>query len=360
MNDKATYDLVPQLIFVINVEGDHQFRFLLLNKAYEDEVGLKHEDVTGKLTFEALPYQTAVLVTEKYQQCVEAKAQISYTERLLLAGKVDWWQTTLNPIEKDGEIVQIVGTATRITNRLSIEQQLRVAIEKRHIVAHFQPICEIATAQPVGFEALARWPNSGFYPGDFLPVAKSSNLLRPLTELIISQAGEALSQLPEELWVSVNISEAGFEQHLDEVIGAKKLGRSRLSFEVTEDAAMEHDFVAAAEALKKLGHKIKIDDFGTVNANLDWLTKFQGFDALKIDIAFVKGVGDDKHKQALCRAANQIAISFEMDAIAEGIETKADKEWLIAEGIRYGQGYFFSKPLDAVELGTCFKTLQLN
>lgn len=349
---KEIYDTIQQIIFVLDVTppGSDHFRFLLLNKTYENTVGLRHLDINGKTPLEALGPETGAAVSARYWHCVQF-GQYHYLEHLELAEHWGWWETTLAPQYNDaGLVYRIVGTAISVPN---VEAMLRTAISEQKLEVHYQPICRLSpecNEVPIpmeciaGYEALIRWPESGYHPGQFLPAAKRAGLIQPLTDFVIDQVAEQLTRLDERLWVAVNVSEFSFKKSLDAAISRNGIDRVRLGIEITEDAEITPEAEHVITSLRVAGTQFKIDDFGTERAGLQWVLKIKP-DALKIDRWFVNGVADSPNQQVVCETTIHLAQCFDpsITVIAEGIETPKDRDWLMRRGVELGQGWLFGK-----------------
>ena len=317
-------------------------RFLLFTNHYREVVGIGHEEMAGKTVFEAVDEPSATAVYKKYAECVRVKEPISYSEYLLLAGQWRWWQTKLEPLTTDGEVYRLIGTSEEITG---IEARLKNAIAAQAMEVHYQPICQMDTLTPIGYEALIRWPGTGLNPNDFLPVAKKAGLMPDITALVLQQSAKTAAKVPDGLWVAININDGSFEEQLPKVVAAHNLNPAQIRFEVTEDTQMTSEILASLKRVAILGHLMELDDFGTEGANFALLSQIN-FYALKLDAQFVVEAWKTPNKAAVCRAAVQIATDHNppLAVVAEGIETEADREFALSVGIRYGQGWLLGKP----------------
>lgn len=346
---KAFYDTIRQIIFVVDVDPPDSldFVFALLNQEYEERVGLKHADITGKKPFECLEPQTAAIVVGHYADCVQARREITYFEYLRLAGEENWWKTHLNPLfDEQNRIWRLIGTSLRIEG---IESKLRAAINNRELEVLYQRICELSTDSIddphhekwiAGYEALLRWGNVP--PLQFLPIAKESGLMPAINQLVIDQVTQKIPSLPGK-WVSINVSDFTFHDYLKQRVTEQKIDNFRLWLEITEDATIDGVAEIVLSQLNGDGHPIELDDFGTQKSNMDWLRL--PADGLKIDKAFVRNVARDKHKQSICQAIASVAERVGLTIVAEGVETKEDALWLLfACNISLAQGWYFGKP----------------
>lgn len=249
------------------------------------------------------------------------------------------------------------------SQRLEIETDLRRAIERREFVLHYQPIVCLNTGKIVGFEALARWhhPQRGLIsPGLFIPVAEETGLINPIGTLVLRQACDQLRLWQEQgiadnaLTVSVNLSVRQFAredliEQIDAALAESQLNPENLKLEITESAIMDNSNSAAIilEQLQQRRIQLSIDDFGTGYSSLSYLHRFP-VDTLKIDRSFVRRL-DENPELGLIPAILGIAETLGMNAIAEGIETPQQLAQLQDFNCQFGQGYFFSRPLDAAK-----------
>lgn len=227
------------------------------------------------------------------------------------------------------------------------KKHLQDAIANNQLTLFYQPIRRLDNCELVGYEALLRWRDSGLGPEEFIPLAQNSPLMGELNQFVINAAAEQISKLSPDLWVSINLSEFNVTEMIATAIAREGIERCRLGIEVLESAQIDNAIAAEIATLKLLGHKIKIDDFGTQHSNL---ARLQGVpcNELKIDRTFVTGVATNPRKQMVCSASLGMAKVFGLGAIAEGIETDADWHWMLSHGCEYGQGYHprLGKPMD--------------
>jgi diguanylate cyclase (GGDEF)-like protein/PAS domain S-box-containing protein len=244
-----------------------------------------------------------------------------------------------------------------IANRLELERDLRRAVEREEFEAHYQPIVELQTGEVVGVEALARWrhPERGLVEAKkFVEIAEETGLIRPIGQRIVKEAcrqAEEWSQryLQGAPMLSVNLSANQFIQQPDlipKVLDETGLEPSVLQVEITERALIDDAAFALAEleALKALGVSLAIDDFGTGYSGLYHLRHIS-IDFLKVDRAFVAGLGDDQGDEAIVSGTVGLAHALGVIAVAEGVETADQAEILKELGCDLAQGYYFAKPL---------------
>lgn len=246
-------------------------------------------------------------------------------------------------------------------NIVSLEADLHVALEKHQLQLLFQPIVDLRTYTMVGGEALLRWRHpveSVLDPGRFLRIAEESGLMVPITRWIILRvvetAGRWLRRVPanQKFYFSINLSptalrDPGLSEYIASLLRETQLPPSLLKFELTE-AALIGNVGAARETLDRLhsmGIQLMLDDFGTGFSSLSNLQLFP-FDFVKIDRPFVNRTGSDQANMSMMAAMVQIAGSLNLTAIAEIIETETAAKALQEMGCNYGQGYYFSEPIE--------------
>ncbi len=242
---------------------------------------------------------------------------------------------------------------------LSLESELRTAIELGQLRLLYQPIVELRSLRVAGFEALVRWAHPRFgtlAPADFIPLAEETGLIRTLGEWIL---GEACRQTKEwqELYgqsfaVSINLSALQFRNlsflpDLSRVLWKTGVGRSAVQLEITETALMEDEEATLKNLveLKRLGVKVAIDDFGIGYSSLSYLRRFD-VELLKIDQSFVSDCGDER-TYSIIEAVVALGHSLGMTVTAEGIETPEQLERLAAAGCDLGQGFHLGRPIDS-------------
>lgn len=237
---------------------------------------------------------------------------------------------------------------------LGLEQELRAGMERREFVPFLQPVVRLPARDLAGFEVLIRWnhPEKGLVmPGDFIPVAERTGLVQHLDRAMLEQACLALRDLPPPLTLSVNLSGIDFgvtdvTLMVGEVVKATGADPSRIRLEITESALIgdpDHAEKALGE-LRALGFGIALDDFGTGYSSLGYLHRF-AIDTIKIDRSFVMAMKQGGRSVDIVRAIIALSRSFQLDVVAEGIETEEDVDILNRMGCDYGQGYLFSKPM---------------
>lgn len=276
----------------------------------------------------------------------------------------------------------------RALRRLQLEHQMRRAIREQEFALVYQPIMDIQgdNESVAGFEALIRWhhPKHGWVsPDDFIPIAEETGLIIPIGQWVLEEACRQareweirsqdpafpLHQIPWKMSINLSVKQFSSNQlipALDEILASTGLQGDRLKLEITETALMENaDSARTVLAELKQRHiELAIDDFGTGYSSLSYLHRFP-VDTLKIDRCFMtppvktaaeqltsptEGFTPNDHDLRIIKAAVNLARDFEMDTVAEGVETKEVLAQLKQMGCTYGQGYYFSKPLSSTEM----------
>lgn len=253
------------------------------------------------------------------------------------------------------------GMSEQIANRVTLERQLREAIDTDQLIAYYQPQVDPLSCEIVGLEALVRWqhPHRGtIYPNEFIPIAEESDLICELGQAVLKSVCKQYqswknSNIPQ-VPVSINISAKELNDQLYDVISnllsEYQINPSLIELEVTEGLLIEDPDRAQAlfQRLGKLGLKLALDDFGTGYSALSYLQRFK-FEKLKIDRAFVQAIAHDKDQEKLVKAIISMADSFHMKTVAEGVETQEQLRVLIAMGCTSVQGWVYSKAVSAEE-----------
>jgi diguanylate cyclase (GGDEF)-like protein/PAS domain S-box-containing protein len=245
---------------------------------------------------------------------------------------------------------------------LQLENDLRRAVEREEFRTYYQPIVSLESGRIVGFEALVRWqhPHRGLVlPGEFIPIAEETGLIIPIDRWVLQeacrQARAWMVQFRRDppLTISVNVSGLQFMQtdlimQIDATLRKYGLYGDILKMEITESVIMENARYASAmlEHLRALAIKLSIDDFGTGYSSLSYLRRFE-IDTLKIDASFVSKMSSDEDSSEIVRAIVHLAQNLGKDMIAEGVETASQLAKLRELKCKYGQGYYFSKAVDA-------------
>jgi diguanylate cyclase (GGDEF)-like protein len=254
----------------------------------------------------------------------------------------------------------------RMQVRRALELDLRKAVALEEFELYYQPIVDLATNKVNCFEALLRWrhPQRGMVtPDNFIPVAEEIGLLGTLGAWVLRKACAEAMKWPQGILVAVNLSPAQFKTGtlvLDVIaaLGASGLAANRLELEITESVLLQNTdaTMSTLRQLRDLGVRIAMDDFGTGYSSLGYLQKFP-FDKIKIDRSFVRDVIDKPESIAIVRAVTGLGRTLGMTTTAEGVETADQLEQLRREGCAEVQGYLFSRPKPAHELGALLQQL---
>jgi diguanylate cyclase (GGDEF)-like protein/PAS domain S-box-containing protein len=242
---------------------------------------------------------------------------------------------------------------------LEMERELRQALKRNQFVLHYQPKVELATGVIIGAEALLRWqhPERGMVPPDeFIPLAEETGEILPIGEWVLREAVKQIKQWQvENLFccpVAVNISAKQFQHFnlaelVDSILKEHEVLPHLLELELTESMIMQHPQKTIEELhkLKNIGVHISLDDFGTGYSSLNYLRSFP-VDFLKIDRSFISEINQDESANSVAKSIVAIAQSLGIKAIAEGVETKEQLDFLINCGCYAMQGYYYSPPLE--------------
>lgn len=258
--------------------------------------------------------------------------------------------------------------AEQIKEGAKIEQALRRAITAKDINVHFQPIIDLQTETPVGFEALARWTDielGTVRPDIFIPLAEERGFIDSLTDLLLREAVKVSQTWPEGMFLSFNLSSAQLvdpstASSIIKILERAKVDARSVEMEITE-TAMISDPDSAGRIISELRGSqigISLDDFGTGQSSLGRLRDF-AFDKIKIDRSFVNKICDDEPTAHIVQAILAMCKGLDLIAVAEGIETKEQAQMLKEMGCNYGQGYLFGRPVDGEHTFQYLKSLRL-
>jgi diguanylate cyclase (GGDEF)-like protein len=252
-----------------------------------------------------------------------------------------------------------------LVERLELEADLRLALERGELELHYQPTIDLEDGRVVGFEALVRWqhPTRGLIsPLDFIPIAEGTGLIVPLGRWVMAEACRqamawSAAGADRPIKMAVNVSVRQFDRSdlpsvVGEVLAETGMPAGQLCLEMTESVLMTdtEENLAQLVRLKALGVALAIDDFGTGYSSLAYLRRFP-VDTLKIDRSFVERLGEQTDDAALANTIVQLGQSLGMSTVAEGIEEYGQLAALREMGCDYAQGYYFSRPVPAAEAG---------
>jgi diguanylate cyclase (GGDEF)-like protein/PAS domain S-box-containing protein len=247
--------------------------------------------------------------------------------------------------------------------RFSLLSELRDGIARDELRLHFQPKVELHRAMRiVGVEALVRWqhPTRGLLmPDSFMPEADRSALIEPLTKWVLDAAlsqQSAWSERGIDLTMAVNISAVSLTRGSDlpktvaELTESWGITPGRLILELTESALIGADAPAVLEILHSMGERLAIDDFGTGHSSLVYVQRLP-LDEIKVDRSFVTNLATAPNDAVIARSTIDLAHNLDLTVVAEGVEDTASLQRLLEYGCDLAQGYLFSRPLPAGELG---------
>ena len=265
---------------------------------------------------------------------------------------------------------------SEVDNRVVVESELRLALDRKELTVLYQPIIAVATEELAGFEALVRWqhPKLGMLgPDDFIPIAEESDLIVRLGSLVLNAALDdaaewhnLLPRVDRPLFVSVNISSrqlfrADLVQEVRHAIGRVLVPPGGLRLEVTESLVMENPerAVEVLDLLRAAGAGLSLDDFGTGYSSFAYLNRFP-FDTIKIDRDLVQASAADGSGSAIVRSI--VALSHELGkkVVAEGVELEADVAFLRSIGCELAQGYYYGEPVTQREVERMLRAIAKN
>jgi EAL domain-containing protein (putative c-di-GMP-specific phosphodiesterase class I) len=251
--------------------------------------------------------------------------------------------------------------------RMKIESLLRRGLEREQFRNFYQPIVSLDTRRVIGFEVLVRLQQDDhtlITPGDFIGVAEETGIILPLGLWILREACHQMRTWQMQFsdrcpkTISVNLSAKFFVrpdliERIDEILRESGLEPQNLRLEITESQIIDNveSAVQVLSQLKAKGIHLSMDDFGTGYSSLSYLHRLP-VDTLKIDRSFVSQLGPSGENSEIIRTIVLLARNLGLDVVAEGVETAAQLTQLQVIGCEYGQGYFFSRPLDAQSAGT--------
>jgi diguanylate cyclase (GGDEF)-like protein len=252
----------------------------------------------------------------------------------------------------------------RATKRLELESELRHAVEHSELRVHYQPRFSLnGEKRMTGFEALVRWehPERGLIPpGEFIPLAEETGIMIPIGEYVIDSALRQLAAwhgAQPDLTISINLSprqleDTGLASMLAAAVRAAGLEPATLVVEITESAVAQNPEVAirTLQALKAVGLRIAIDDYGTGAASLDSLKRMP-IDMLKLHESFVSGLNGDPNAASIAGAVIELAHALGLTVVAEGVETDLQLGELRSLGCDAAQGFFLCKPVTGERAG---------
>ena len=357
-------------------DGDHAFRiggdeFVLLCFGIENQ---KQAHGLGKKIIEAFNrtividnnelHMTASLGIVLYKDNpVSFEECLVYADNAMYKAKANGrngyfiYQSDLEKLYKD-----------KLTLKIDIER----ALENDEFVLHYQPQVDIRNGNIVGAETLIRWGHEQrgmIFPNDFIPLAEETGIISQIGEWVMENACLQLKKWHDMnipiAKVSVNLSAHQFlkndlAQIVEGILNETGLEPEYLELEITESMTMEVGYATKTiKELSDLGVKISIDDFGTGYSSLNYLKNFE-IDYLKIDKSFVNDIETDKSDANIINTIILMAQNLGLEVVAEGVENEEQLKFLGMHGCDFVQGYYFSKPLAAIEFEKEYYNLQKN
>ena len=261
----------------------------------------------------------------------------------------------------------------QIRERVTIGEELRLAIGRGELELYYQPKVEIASGEIVGLEALVRWnhPKHGFMaPSLFIPIAERTGSITALGKWVFNDACRQMRLwldegiAPQSLAVNlsaVQCKSPDLDRDISESLERWRVNPARMEMELTESVLMEatHEHCDIVERLRKLGLTIAIDDFGTGYSSLNYLSNYP-VDRLKIAQELVFRVASDARHATVVRTAIRLALELGIEVIAEGVETAGQALFLVSAGCRYAQGYYFSRPVNVERASTLLRQKRIS
>jgi diguanylate cyclase len=255
----------------------------------------------------------------------------------------------------------------RAQDRANLEASMRRGLRRGEFSLEYQPKLCLLSGRVTGAEALLRWrhPQRGLIPPDqFIPIAEDAGMITRLGQWVLDHACEQLARWRaagvQPLPISVNVSgmqlrDRAFVEDLRQACLSQAVPAHWLELELTESVLMQNRESTAEllAAVKRMGARVSIDDFGTGYSSLSYLKRFP-IDALKIDRSFVRDISSDPDDAAIVSAIISMAKSLKQTVIAEGVETKAQLDFLREQRCDQMQGFLFSRPVTAEQLAQKF------
>ena len=275
------------------------------------------------------------------------------SERQLLLRNADLAMYKAKELGRNGYQFFTPDINIRMQERLALEARLRNALRRQELQLHYQPIMDLRSGKPMALEALLRWQSADgvmIPPAQFVPVAEEIGLIREIGDWAAREVCALLRDKPDLPRVALNVSPrqlrvAGFADRLGELLVEHGLAPDRLELEITESVLMDDAPEAEAnlKRLNEIGLRLAVDDFGTGYSSLAYLRRYP-FKALKIDRSFVASAPRDANAARLVEAVLAMARGLGLDAVAEGVETAEQLDFLRRRGCEIAQGYLFSRP----------------
>ncbi|WP_036178874.1 EAL domain-containing protein [Marinomonas sp. MED121] len=363
--------ILPKDSLIARFGGD-EFA-LLSSKFTHNEAQLLAQEL---IQFIALPF--SIFDNEIYIETSIgiADSDISKADKSTLLRFADIALSEAKLAGKNGYKIFAPEMAHKKSEEAKIKQTLRQILENQDLIVHYQPQYNVIQGDFIGFEALARWPESEYgkqvSPAIFIPLAEQNQLIHIIGEQVLIQSCEQLAfwhaRNPNcHFTISVNLSAKQlnhplFLERLKAILLNYHFPLERLVFEITETAILGNfeSIIHSIQTIKDMGIRLALDDFGTGYSSLNYLQKLP-FDVIKIDQSFTQQLGQCKKTEALVKAIITIADACNMDVIAEGVESNMHHQHVVALGCNKIQGYYYSPALPQHLLeGYCESLKQLQ
>lgn len=303
--------------------------------------------------------QTAVKNPIPYEQMVlQVVARIGISEQVV--GVAENFRNAMSASEQlkqgcGGIFNYCASLSDKLRQELNMESRLRNALKENALRLMLQPKIDFQSEKVIGAEALVRWQDAEFglvSPADFIPLAERTGQIRGITDWVLQQSLAEIRRYGNDgLSVAVNFSSLDFEQpdlvdRVNQALTDSKVNPQQLVIELTESVVADDPTATAQRMrdLKALGIAISLDDFGTGYSSLSYLRQFP-LDTLKIDASFVRHIPGSQDANAIATAVRALAHALNMKTVAEGVETRAQANFLKSLSVDQCQGFLFSKPL---------------
>ncbi|WP_339857845.1 putative bifunctional diguanylate cyclase/phosphodiesterase [Pseudohongiella acticola] len=340
--------------------GGDEFTILLSNIASADDAGLVARKILKSLldpvtlSTQEVTVSCSIGITVAPEDSLNASVLMRNADLAMYRAK-DQGRNNFQYFTDDMNIESLA--------RMSLENELRIAITNEDFVVHFQPQMDLSQARVCGYEALVRWRHEQvdvIPPDRFIPVAEETGLIIQLGEIVLRQACLQMKALQSsgisDQSVAVNLSARQFRDRnlvpmVRRILSETGLAPRWLELEITESMLMDNieQAISILTELKSIGVAIAIDDFGTGYSSLSYLTQLP-VDKLKVDRSFVNKLPDCPRHTAITTAIIAMAQRLNLQVVAEGVETEPQASFLSSHQCNIQQGYLFCHPVSAAEL----------
>ncbi|MFV0543763.1 MAG: EAL domain-containing protein [Marinicella pacifica] len=360
-------------------EGEASDRAYIIEKGSVDILAADNQEVIHSLSAGELFGEMGVLDQSVRSTAARAKTKVTLLE--IKPGQITDRLTDTDPIiqaligvllkrlrallPKNGEqqnddLLSHVASVIEQSglSKFRLESELRTAVNSEKVQTVFQPIVDLNTHKVAGFEALSRWfhPKLGVIsPFEFITLAEETDMIIEVGSLVFSRAIDLLSQLPESVFISINVSakqlnSAEFLPALSQRLKNQGINPARLKLEITETMMVDINQAASwIDRCHQAGFLVCADDFGTGYSGLRQLLDLP-FDVLKIDQVFIQSVLSNPVNITLVETMVSLAKKLNIQLVAEGIEDKSQHQLLKDMSVDYGQGYYYGKAISIPDI----------